>query len=233
MAELKGRIALITGASRGIGAAVAKRMAKEGAHVILAARTVGALEEVDDEIKKEGGTASLLPVDLSRFDKIDEMAFAIMQKFGRLDVLVGNAATIGALSPVTHLPPEKWEEVLRLNLTANWRLLRAFDPLLKISEAGRAVFVTSGVTRAAFPFWGAYSISKSGLEMLVKTYAAETEKTKIKSNIIDPGVVRTRMRAEAFPGENPEKLPLPETITDIFVKLAKSDFKESGKVFFA
>lgn len=231
MASLKGRIALVTGASRGIGAAVAKRFAKEGAHVIITARTVGGLEEVDDEIRNMGGAATIIPADLSRFDKIDEMAFAIMQRFGKLDILVGNAATIGVLSPITHLPPDKWEEVMRLNLTANWRILRAFDPLLKLSNAGRAMFVSSGVTRGAFPFWGAYSISKSGLEMLVKTYAAETEKTKIKANIIDPGVVRTRMRAEAFPGENPEALPLPETITDIFVKLGEENFEETGKIF--
>lgn len=231
--RLENRIALITGASRGIGAAVAKRYAEEGAHVILVARTVGGLEEVDDHVKSLGSNATLVPMDLTDFNKIDQLAAAIKEKFGRLDVLVGNAGALGVLSPITHLDAKKWDEVMNLNVTSNWRLLRAFEPLLKISDAGRVIFVSSGVTESIFPYWGAYSISKHALESMAEIYAAECSRTKIKINIVDPGVVRTRMRAEAFPGENPEKLPRPEDITEIFVKLAESKFSKSGQKFYA
>lgn len=228
---LKDRIALITGASRGIGAAVAKRMAAEGAHVILVARTVGGLEAVDDEIKAAGGKATLVVLDLIQHDKIDALGASIAERFGKLDILVGNAAILGDLTPLSHAEPPMWERVMSVNVTANWRLIRSFEPLLKRSDAGRAMFVTSGVTRSVHPYWGPYAVSKSALETLVKTYAAEVRHTGIKVNLIDPGVVRTKMRATAMPGEDPMTLPPPESITDVFVKLASSECHATGEIF--
>ena len=226
--RLSGRIALITGASRGIGAAVARQFAREGAQVILTARTVGALEEVDDAIRAEGGAATLAPLDLLEHDGIDPMAASLFERFGRLDVLVGNAAMLGTLSPVAHSEPAKWRQVIDLNLMANYRLIRAVDPLLRASNAGRAIFVTAGAARQVSGYWGAYAVSKAGLEMLVRLYAAETAKTTVRANLIDPGVIRTRLRAAAYPGEDASQHPLPETITGAFVEMAMPDFTESG-----
>ncbi len=229
--RLQGRVALITGASRGIGAAVAKRFAAEGAHVILVARTVGGLEEVDDAIRAEGGgEATLVPFDLTLMEAIDELGGKVAERFGRLDILVGNAATLGVLSPVGHIDLEVWDQVIALNLTANWRLIRSFDPLLRESDAGRAIFVTSGVASGVFPYWGAYAVSKAGLEILVKTYAGEVTKTKIRVNLLDPGAVRTRMRAQAFPGEDPETLPPPDSLTGPFVELAEPACTRHGEI---
>jgi NAD(P)-dependent dehydrogenase (short-subunit alcohol dehydrogenase family) len=228
--ELDGRIALITGASRGIGAAIARRYAAEGAHVILAARTVGGLEEVDDAIQAAGGQATLVPVDVTDFDKIDHMGAAIAERFGRLDVLVGNAGALGTLGPVGHVKPEDWDEVMKVNVTANWRLIRSFDPLLRRSPSGRAIFVTSGVANGVFPYWSAYAASKAALEMLAKVYAGEVAKTKIKVNLLDPGIVRTAMRARAFPGEDPAKLAEPESVADAFVHLASAACSFHGQV---
>ena len=235
MGALNGRIALVTGASRGIGAAVAERFASEGAHLILAARTAGALEEADDRIAAAAGgvKATLVPVDLADHDRIDEMAGAVAERFGRLDILVGNAAILGGLAPLAHVEPARWAEAIDVNLTANWRLIRAFEPLLRLSPAGRAIFVTSGVTQGDFPYWGPYAASKAALEALVRTWAAEIEKTPIRANIVDPGVVRTRMRAEAMPGEDPATLPPPESITGIFVELASQDCRRNGENLFA
>jgi len=231
MGRLQDRIALITGASRGIGAAVAERFAAEGAHLILAARTTGALEEVDDQVKAVAGGhgATLVPFDLTDGDKIDEMAAAIAERFGRLDILVGNAGVLGGLSPLAHVEPARWQAVMDVNLTANWRLIRAFEPLLRQSAAGRAIFVTSGVTQGAFPYWGPYAVSKAALETLVRTWAAEIAKTTVRANILDPGVVRTRMRAEAMPGEDPEDLPPPASIAGTFVDLAAADCTLNGE----
>jgi NAD(P)-dependent dehydrogenase (short-subunit alcohol dehydrogenase family) len=217
------KVALITGASRGIGAAVAIRFAAEGAHVVLVARTVGGLEEVDDQIQKAGGRATLVPMDLMDHVKIDQMAAALHQRFERLDILVGNAAILGTLSPMGHIDPKEWERVIGVNLTANWRLIRAMDPLLRMADSGRAIFVTSGVARGVFPYWGAYAASKAGLENMVKTWAGEISKTSVRVNLIDPGIVRTRMRAQAFPGEDPQKLRPAEAVTDDFVALATED----------
>ncbi len=228
--RLAGRVALVTGASRGIGAAVARRFAAEGAHTILVARTVGGLEEVDDAIRAAGGTATLVPFDLLEFDRIDRLGAAVAERHGRLDVLVGNAATLGGLRPVGHYPPAEWERVLALNVTANWRLIRAFDALLRASDAGRAIFVTSGVTGAVFPYWGAYAVSKSALESMVRTYAAEVKKTKVRVNLLCPGVVRTAMRAEAMPGEDPMTLPHPDDIAGAFVDLAEPGCTRHGEV---
>ena len=227
-ARLKDRIALITGASRGIGAAVAKAYANAGAHVILVARTVGGLEEVDDEISVAGGSATLVPLDLTDFDGIDRMAVSIHERWGRLDVLVGNAASLGQLSPVGHIDPDVWERTLSLNLTANWRLIRAFDPLLRQSEAGRVIFVTTGATRSLPPYWGIYSASKMALEGMALTYAREVEKTRLRVNLVNPGATRTEMRAEAFPGEDPATLKPPEHLAETMIRLAEASFMEHG-----
>ena len=231
--RLSNRIALITGASRGIGAAVAERFAAEGAHVILAARTVGGLEEVDDRIRAAGGTATLVPVDLADFDKIDQLGLSIFERFGKLDILVGNAAMLGNLSPIAHYDPKLWGKVLDLNVTANYRLIRSFDRLLRASDAGRAIFVTSGVARAPTAYFGAYAASKAALEMVVKMYAAEVAKSNLRVNLLDPGVVRTKLRAQGFPGEDPMSLPAPESVTDRFVELAAPTCTRHGEVISA
>jgi NAD(P)-dependent dehydrogenase (short-subunit alcohol dehydrogenase family) len=228
--RLAGKIALITGASRGIGAAVALRFAGEGAHVVLAARTVGGLEEVDDAIRAIGGTATLVPLDLRDFVKIDELAAALLDRYGRLDILVGNAGEFGIFSPLGHIPPPIWAEVIDLNLTANWRLIRAMDPLLRAAPAGRLIFVTSGIGRDTLAYWGPYAISKVGLEMLVKIYAAEIANTRIQANLIDPGTVRTRLRTRAFPGEDPNSVPPPESVTEFFVELASTGCVRNGEI---
>jgi NAD(P)-dependent dehydrogenase (short-subunit alcohol dehydrogenase family) len=228
--RLLGKIALLTGASRGIGAAVAVRFAAEGAHVVLAARTVGGLEEVDDAVRAAGGSATLVPVDLRDFIKIDELAARILDRWGRLDILVGNAAEFGVFSPLGHIDPGTWTEVMELNLTANWRLIRAMDPLLRAAPAGRAIFVTFGVAHGTHPYWGPYAISKAGLEMLVKIYAGEISKTRVRANLIDPGVVRTRLRARVFPGEDPAHLPPPESVADAFLALALPECTRNGEI---
>lgn len=229
--RLGGRIALITGASRGIGAAVAKRFAAEGAHVILTARTVGGLEEVDDAIRKmDHPPATLVPLDLTKPDEIDKLGVAIAQRFGRLDVLVGNAGQLGVLSPMGHIDPPIWDRVLAVNLTANWRLIRICEPLLKLSPAGRAIFVTSGAADGRHPYWGAYATSKAALEAMVKTWAGELGKTNVRANLINPGATRTRMRAEAFPGEDPQRLKTPEDVAEKFVDLASEGETRQGQV---
>lgn len=229
--RLAGRIALITGASRGIGAAVAQRFAAEGAQLVLVARTVGGLEEVDDAVREAGGrAATLVPLDLREFDKIDQLGASLYERFGRLDVLVGNAAVLGMLSPLGHVAPKVWETTLDINLTANWRLIRSLDPLLRRAEAGRAIFVTSGAAAGAPAYWGPYAASKAALETLVRTYAAEVAKTALRVNLLDPGVVRTALRAQAFPGEDPMTLPAPETVTGAFVELAAADCTRNGEL---
>ena len=228
--RLKDRIALITGASRGIGRAVAERFAREGAHVLLVARTREALEQVDDAIKAQGGTATLVPLNLMHGPKIDALGPALYERFGRLDILVGNAGILGRLSPLPHIPSQHWEQVMRVNVTANWRLIRTLDPLLRRSDAGRVIFVTSGVAQSARAYWAPYSVSKAALDCLAKTYANETSDSAIKVNIIDPGATATRMRAEAYPGEDQSKLPAPDQVAEAFVPLAMPDFTETGQI---
>ena len=228
---LAGRIALITGASRGIGRAVALRFAREGAHVIALARTQGGLEELDDEIKKlTGKPATLIVENITDFDKLDQVGAALFQRYAKLDILVGNAAVLGQLSPMPHYTPKMWNDVFAVNVTANFRLIRSLDPLLRASDAGRAIFVTSSVAQTARMYWGPYAASKAALENMVQTYAAETAHTNLKVNLINPGAVRTKMRAAAFPGEKPETLPAPDAITDIFVQAASPAFTETGQV---
>jgi len=228
--RLVGRLALVTGASRGIGAAVAKRFAAEGAHLVLVARTAGGLEEVDDAIRAAGGTATLCPLDLRDGDRIDQMALSIAERFEKLDILVGNAGVLGELTPTGHMDPTVWDEVMAINVTANWRLIRMFDPLLRRSDAGRALFTTSGAASGAQAYWGAYAASKAALESLVRCYAAENRKTGVRANLVDPGAVRTRMRERAFPGEDPRSLPPPEAVTPLFLELAEASCSRQGEI---
>jgi NAD(P)-dependent dehydrogenase (short-subunit alcohol dehydrogenase family) len=228
--RLKDRIALITGASRGIGRAVALAFARDGAHVILLARTRKALEEVDDQVRALGGKATLIPLDLAKGQAIDALGPTLYERFGRLDVLVGNAAILGRLSPLTHIPAEHWERVFAVNVTANWRLIRTLDPLLRRSDGARVIFVTSGVARIPRAYWGPYSVSKAALEALAKTYANETADSPIKVNLIDPGATATRMRAEAYPGEDQNILRTPEDVAESFVRLAIPDWIETGQI---
>lgn len=230
MPRLAGRYALITGASRGIGAAVAKRFAAEGAHVILAARTVGGLEETYDAIEQAGGKATAVPVDLRKFEQIDYLGAAIFERFGRLDIAVGNAGVLEALGPVAQFDPKLWQRIIDTNVTANYRLIRSLDRLLRASDAGRAIFVTSGAAKAPYPYWGPYAASKAALEMIVKTYAMEIATSNLRVNLLDPGVVRTKLRVQAFPGEDPETLPAPEEITERFVELAEPACTLHGEV---
>lgn len=229
--RLKDRIALITGASRGLGRAVAEKFAAEGAHVLLIARTREALEQVDDAIRSLSGTATLIPLNLAHGPKIDALGPTLYERFGKLDILVGNAAILGRLSPLTHIPSQHWEQVLRVNVTANWRLIRTLDPLLRRSDAGRVIFVTSsGVANSARAYWAPYSVSKAGLECLAKTYANETQDSPIKVNLIDPGATATSMRAEAYPGEDQSKLKTPDAVAERFVALAMPDWVETGRI---
>ena len=227
---LKDRLALVTGASRGIGRAVALALAQNGAHVVVAARTIGALEELDDEIRKGGGKATLLQLDLSKGDKIDQLGPTLFQRWGKLDIFVGNAGILGPLSPLHHVTEDAWNQVVDINLSANWRLIRTLDPLLKRSEAGRAVFVTSGAATGKYAYWGPYAVSKAGLEALVKTYAHELEDTPVRVNLVNPGPMRTAMRAKAFPGEDPNTLPAPEELVPMFLELVSPDCDFNGRV---
>jgi NAD(P)-dependent dehydrogenase (short-subunit alcohol dehydrogenase family) len=196
----------------------------------MLARARKALEEVDDRIRAQGGKASLVPLDLADGKAIDALGPTLYERFGRLDVLVGNAAILGRLTPLTHIPSEHWERSLAVNLTANWRLIRTLDPLLRRSDAGRVIFVTSGVARSARAYWAPYSVTKAALETLAKTYANETADSAIKVNIIDPGATATRMRAEAYPGEDQNTLRIPEAVAEAFVPLALPDWSETGQV---
>jgi NAD(P)-dependent dehydrogenase (short-subunit alcohol dehydrogenase family) len=216
---LFGRVALVTGASRGIGRAAARALAAAGAHVILVARTVGGLEEADDEIRKTGGAATLVPLDLKDFAALDRLGASIFERWGKLDAFFGNAGLLGQLTPLSHLQPKIFQELLDVNVTANWRLIRSLDPLLKRSDAGRALFVTSGAARHHTAYWGGYAMSKAALESLVLTYASECEGTAVKVNLLSPGPLRTRMRAMAMPGEDPAELRDPESVAPLIVEL--------------
>ena len=229
--RLAGRLALVTGATRGIGRAVALAYAREGAHVILVGRTSGALEEVDDEVRAAGGSATLLTLNLKAHDKIDALGPTIYQRWGKLDILVGNAGILGPLSPLGHVTSDAWNEVLEVNLTANWRLIRTLDPLLRRSDAGRAIFVSSGAATSPRAYWGPYAASKAGLEALVKVYANEVESTAVRANMINPGPTRTGMRAKAFPGEDPASLKAPEQLVETFVQLASAACTDNGRLY--
>ena len=228
---LAGRIAVITGASRGIGYQVAKGFAAAGAHVIAVARTVGGLEELDDDIQAGGGSATLVPLDLKDMEGIDRLGGAIHERWGKLDVLLANAGMLGQLSPLGHIPPKVWDDVMAVNVTANWRLIRSLDPLLRLSDAGRALFMSSGAAANCRPYWGPYSVSKAALEALVRTYAAEVRTTAIRVAAIDPGRTRTAMRAQAMPGEDPATLPHPSEIVPHLVEMASPAFRRTKTLF--
>ncbi len=227
--RLAGRIALITGASRGIGRDCALRLAREGAHCVLLAKTTGALEELDDEIKALGATATLVPMDLTDYPAIDRLGAGLFERFGKLDILVGNAGILGKLGPVAHLDPKIWDQVMAVNLTANWRLIRSLDPILRQSDAGRVVMLTSSVGNTPRAYWGAYAVSKAGLENLTLTYAAEVEKTSVRVNLLNPGATRTRMRAEAYPGEDPTTVKTPDEVAQAVVELCLPDCQRHGE----
>jgi NAD(P)-dependent dehydrogenase (short-subunit alcohol dehydrogenase family) len=233
--ELSGRLALVTGASRGIGRAVALELARAGVHVVALARTQGALEELDDTIRKEGlGEATLVPCDLKDAAAIDRLGGAIHARWKKLDIFVGNAGVLGPVTPLAQVEPRHWDEVFAVNLTANWRFIRSLDPLLRASDAGRAVFVSAaaGHTAKLNPYWGPYAASKAALDALVRTYAAETMNvTKLKVMAADPGPLRTRMRAVAMPGEDPALLRTPEQFAPKLVRLCRPSWTETGKLY--
>lgn len=236
---LSGKIALITGASKGIGAAVAKRFVQEGAHVILISRNIEDLREIDDEIKKlvlnkkEESDTTLVQLDLLEFEKIKELSDLISKRFGRLDIFVASAGILGELCPVQDYDPGVWESIIGTNFNANWYLIKNLDPLLKCSETGRAIFVTSDVGQSPnfYPYWGPYAASKAALEAMIKVYAAETKHTKLCINIVQPGTINSGVYKQAFPGQDASKLPLPEELTDKFVELASENCNVSGEVF--
>jgi len=224
------RIVLITGASRGLGAALAEAFAAEGTQLVLIGRTPGALEEVDDRVRARGGQATLVPLDLLQSDGIDQLGGVLAQRYGRLDVLIGNAAELGTLSPLGHVEPKVFEEVMALNAGANYRLVRSLDCLLRAAPTGRAIFVTCSQARDARPYWGAYGASKAALEALALSYAAEVRRTRVRVNLIDPGPMRTRLRARAYPGEEPDEQPAPETVVEPFLALAAPDCARHGEL---
>jgi len=228
---LSDRIALVTGASRGIGAALALHLAQAGAHVVAVARTVGGLEELDDKIKAEGGTATLVPLDMKDYDGIARLALALNERYGRLDVMVGNAGVGGPSSPLGHVEPKAWDEVIAVNITANWHLIRCMDPLLQRAPAGRVVFITSGSAHNARAYRGPYSVSKAALETMARTYANETATTNLRINVFSPNPTRTRMRAAIAPGEDPMTLPTPDEVARAIVPLCLPSCNESGKYY--
>jgi len=228
--SLKGRLALVTGATRGLGRAIAISYAKAGAHVIAVGRTQGALEELDDEIQKVGEPATLLTLDLRKGDKIDGLGPTIYERWGKLDIFVGNAAMLGPLSPLPHVTADAWQQVMDVNLTANWRLIRTLDPLLKLSDAGRVILVSSGAAEGRYAYWGPYAVSKAGIECMGKMYAAECENTPVRVAIVNPGATRTAMRAKAFPGEDPMTLPAPEDVAPLFLELARPESTVHGEI---
>ena len=229
--RLAGRLALVTGASRGLGAAAALAFAREGAHCVLVARTVGGLEELDDRIKAGGSSATLVPLDVKDSEGIARLALALNERYQRLDVLIGNAGILGPLSPLAHVEPKDWDSLIAVNVTANWQFIRCMDTLLRRSQAGRAVFLTSGVAHMGRAYWGPYAASKAALEALVRTYAAECATTPVRVNLFGPGPTRTRMYASAFPGIDPLTLPTPEEVAKAILPLCLPECAETGKLY--
>ncbi|CAN2532149.1 putative+oxidoreductase+YciK [Methylocapsa aurea] len=232
MTTLEGRVALVTGASRGIGRALAVALAREGAHVVALARGQGALEFLYDEIVGFGGEATIVPLDVAEFDNLDRLGACIHERWKKLDILVGNAGLLGPVTPLPHADSPQWSRLLDVNVTANWRLIRAMDVLLRASDAGRAVFVTSGAAHRIKPYWGPYAVTKAALNALARTYAAETQNTsQVKVMLANPGPLRTQMRAAAMPGEDPETLRTPEELAPRLVALCRPDWTETGKLY--
>ncbi len=230
---LDGLIALVTGATRGIGRASAIGLADAGAHVIAVGRNQGALEELDDEVKaRTGQGATLAPMDLAAEGAVDQLGGHIHQRWGKLDILVHAAGLLGDLTPASHLEPKVWERVVNLNLTVPYRLIRSLEPLLRRSAAARPIFLTSGAALKPRAFWSVYCATKAGLESLVLSWADELETTPIKPVLLSPGPMRTRMRAQAFPGEDPMTLTDPTEIAPLVVELARPDLSPAGRVEF-
>lgn len=227
---LSGRLALVTGASRGLGRAIALELARRGAHVVTTGRTAGALEALDDEVQALGGQTTISPFDLAAADGIERLASVIGHRWGRLDILVGNAGTLGELTPVADISAKQWNDAFALNVTANWRLISAFDPYLRVSDAGRAVFLTSGAAQAAKPYWGLYAVTKAALEQLVLTYANETRSMPLRVNLVSPGPLRTAMRAKAMPGEIAEHLRPPEAIAPAIADMLSLGETRTGEI---
>jgi NAD(P)-dependent dehydrogenase (short-subunit alcohol dehydrogenase family) len=225
------KIALVTGASRGIGRATALALADAGAHIVAVARTTGALEEIDDAAQAAGSSATLVPLDMRDYAGIYRLAAALNERYERLDVMVGNAGVAGQRSPLDHIDPRNWEEVMAVNVTANWHLIRAMDALLKRSAAGRVIFVTSGAATHARAYSGVYSVSKASLNVLAQTYAAETDATPLRVNLFNPGPTRTRMRAQVMPGEDPMTLPTAEAVAGKILPLCLPSCTETGKLY--
>lgn len=228
---LDGKVVLITGASRGIGYAAALEAARRGAHVVAVARTVGALEELDDAIQADGGSTTLVPMDITDFEAIDRMGAAIFERWGRLDGLIGNAGALGVLSPLPHIATDEFDKVMAINVTANFRLIRAFDLPLRKSEAGRMVMVSSSSAESCRPYWGLYAASKAALDAMMKSYAAEMAETSVRANVFYPGQVRTAMRAKAMPGEDPNTLPTPADIAPMLVDMVMPDYAANRQIF--
>lgn len=229
--DLSGRIALVTGASRGIGYFIAKELAAAGAHVIAVARTVGGLEELDDEIKAAGGETTLVPLDLKDMAGIDRIGGAIHERWGKLDIMIANAGILGVISPIGHVEAKTFEKVMEINVTATWRLIRSLDPLLRASDAGRAVIMSSGAAHSAKAFWGPYAASKAAVEALARSWADETKNMPLRVNSVNPGATRTAMRAQAMPGEDPDTLPHPSEVAAKIVPLASLELTETGLIF--
>jgi NAD(P)-dependent dehydrogenase (short-subunit alcohol dehydrogenase family) len=230
--DLSGRVAVVTGASRGIGYFIARELAADGAHVIAVARTVGGLEELDDQIKADGrGQATLVPLDLTDMPGIDRLGGAIHERWGKLDILVANAGVLGVISPIGHVEAKTFEKVMTVNVTSTWRLIRSVDPLLRLSDAGRAIIMTSNAAHSARAFWAPYAASKAAVETMMRSWAHETESLPLRINAADPGATRTAMRAQAMPGEDPETLPHPSEIARRIVPLASPELKETGLIF--
>jgi NAD(P)-dependent dehydrogenase (short-subunit alcohol dehydrogenase family) len=228
---LAGKIAVVTGASRGLGRAAALALAKQGAHIIATARTQGGLEELDDEIKAAGSSATLVPMDIMDFPAINRLGAAIFERWKKLDILIGNAGLLGKLTPVPHIDQKSWDDVMAVNVTANYRLIRSLDPLLRMAPHGRAIFVTSGLAHKCDPYWGTYSISKAALEAMVKTYAGEMATTTVRANCFSPGATRTKMRATAMPGEDPMTLPSADEVAALIVHMCADEFVDNGAVY--
>ena len=228
---LAGSIALVTGASRGIGRAIALTLARAGAHIVAVARTTGALEEIDDAARACDSSATLVPLDMCDYAGIYRLASELNQRYERLDVMVGNAGVVGQRSPLDHIDPQNWDEVMAVNVTANWHLVRAMDALLKRSPAGRAVFITSGAATHARAYSGAYSVSKAALNVMARVYAAETDSTALRVNLFNPGPTRTGMRTQVMPGEDPMTLPTPENVAAKILPLCLPSCGETGKLY--
>lgn len=227
---LKGRVTLVTGASRGIGYAAAVALAEAGSDIIALARTQGGLEALDDAVKAQGQTCTLVPMDLNQMDGIDRLGAIIHERWGKLDGLLANAGMLGEITPAPHLDPKIWDKLIAVNLTANYRLIRSLDPLLRASDAGRALFLTSGVASSRRAYWSAYAATKAGLEALVQCYAKETEVTKLKVNLLNPGATRTAMRAKAMPGENPEVVPHPKELAPLIVEMLSPSYSKTDQI---